>query len=260
VTSLRTLDDVVNALTALEARHAERRDRRAVFATVYSLMSQEMTRRIERGRFRDNEWVRRYTISFANLYWAAHDDFDSGRAVPRAWTIAFETARSGDALVTQDLLLGINAHINHDLALALDEVSIEPDRSARLADHSAVNEVLVALTDEVGRRISDLYARGLAGVDACAGTLDEAVSNFSLAVARAGAWESAVALANARADIERRAIRRMLDVRSAAMARLILAPNLSPVLLGKCRVVEQSAWWQLLGAVRTAAHAEARSA
>ena len=91
--------------------------------------------------------------------------------------------------------------------------------------------MLQALTDEVGRRVSDLYARGLAGVDACAGTLDEAVSNFSMAVARAGAWESAVALANARGDVERRVIRRMLDLRSAVMARLILAPNLNPVLL-----------------------------
>ena len=178
ITRLATLDDVIGALIALEARHTARRDRRAVFVTVYTLMSQEMKRRIERGAFRDNEWVRRYTIAFANLYCAAHDDFDSGRAVSKAWTIAFETARGGEALVTQDLLLGINAHINHDLALALDEVSIEPDRAARLADHSAVNEVLQALTDEVGRRVSDLYARGLAGVDACAGTLDEAVSNF----------------------------------------------------------------------------------
>jgi hypothetical protein len=259
-TRLSTLDDVVSALTALEARHTARRDRRAVFATVYALMSQEMKRRIEHGSFRDNEWVRRYTIAFANLYCAAHDDFDGGRVVPKAWTIAFETARAGTALVTQDLLLGINAHINHDLALALDEVSIEPDRAARLADHSAVNEVLQALTDAVGRRVSDLYARGLAGVDACAGTLDEAVSNFSMAVARAGAWESAVALANARADVERRAIRRMLDLRSAVMARLILAPNLNPVLLAKCRFVEQSAWWDLLSAARAAAHAEARSA
>ena len=260
ITRLATLDDVIGALTALEAQHTARRDRRAVFVTVYTLMSQEMKRRIERGAFRDNEWVRRYTIAFANLYCAAHDDFDSGRAVPKAWMIAFETARGGDALVTQDLLLGINAHINHDLALALDEVSIEPDRAARLADHSTVNEVLQALTDEVGRRVSDLYARGLAGVDACAGTLDEAVSNFSMAVARAGAWESAVALANARGDVERRVIRRMLDLRSAVMARLILAPNLNPVLLAKCRVVEQSAWWELLSAARAAVHTETRSA
>jgi hypothetical protein len=257
---LATLDDVIGALAALEARHVAHRDRRAVFVTVYMMMSQEMRRRIERGAFRDNEWVRRYTIAFANLYFAAHENFDSGRDVPKAWRIAFDTAGRGEALVTQDLLLGINAHINHDLALALDEVSIEPDRAARLADHSSVNEVLEALTDDVGRRVSDLYARGLAGVDACAGTLDEAVSNFSMTVARAGAWESAVALANARADVERRGIRRMLDLRSAAMARLILAPNLNPVLLAKCRVVEQTAWWELLSAARAAVQAEARTA
>ena len=260
ITRLATLDDVIGALTALEAQHTARRDRRAVFVTVYTLMSQEMKRRIERGAFRDNEWVRSYTIAFANLYLRGARRFRQRSCRAQGMDDRLRDARGGDALVTQDLLLGINAHINHDLALALDEVSIEPDRAARLAHHSTVNEVLQALTDEVGRRVSDLYARGLAGVDACAGTLDEAVSNFSMAVARAGAWESAVALANARGDVERRVIRRMLDLRSAVMARLILAPNLNPVLLAKCRGVEQSAWWELLSAARTAVHTETRSA
>ena len=251
---LRTLDDVVTRLAELEARYASTRNRRAVFLTVYALMSREMKRRIEAGLFRDADWVARYTVSFANLYCEAHDAYDRGNNVAKAWTTAFDTASRGSALVTQDLLLGINAHINHDLALALHEVSIEPDRPARLEDHRAVNEVLEALTDEVGRRVSALYARGLEGVDACAGTLDETVSNFSMAVARAGAWESAVALSNARIDIERGAIRRMLDVRAAVMARLILAPNLNPVLLAACRRVEEGAWWEMLAGVRGPIH------
>jgi hypothetical protein len=251
---LRTLDDVVTRLAELEARYASIRDRRAVFLTVYTLMSREMKRRIEAGGFRDRDWVARYTVAFARLYCEAHDSYDRGNSVAKAWTTAFDTATQGSALVTQDLLLGINAHVNHDLALALHEVSIGPDRLARLEDHRAVNDVLQALTDEVGSRVSELYARGLEGVDRCAGTLDEGISNFSLAVARAGAWESAVALANARVDLERAAIRKMLDVRSAVMARLILAPNLNPVLLAACRRVEEGAWWDVLAGVRAAIH------
>jgi hypothetical protein len=243
---LQTLGDVVSRLAELEARYASRRDRRAVFLTVYTLMSREMKRRIEAGQFRDADWVARYTVTFANLYCAAHDDYAGGKSVAKSWRIAFDTSARGQALVTQDLLLGINAHVNHDLALALDQVSIEPDRHSRLEDHCAVNGVLEALTEQVGARVSELYARGLEGVDACAGTLDEGISNFSLAVARAGAWESAVALANARVEIERGAIRKMLDVRAAAMARLILAPNLNPVLLAACRRVEAGAWWNIV--------------
>ena len=244
-----TLDDVVNRLAELEARYAARRDRRVVFLTVYGLMSREMKRRIGLGDFHDNEWVTRYTVAFANLYREAHDKYvDRDRDVPRAWTIAFDTAGHGSALISQDLLLGINAHVNHDLALALDRVSIDPNRDAREQDHTAVNEVLRATSDAVSDQVSELYARGLAGVDVLAGTFDEKVSNFSLTVARARAWDAAVALAGARSGVERRAIGRELDLQSSARALLILAPNLSPALMEACRQVESGAWWDVLQA------------
>jgi hypothetical protein len=247
-----TLDDVVTRLAALERRYLAARDRRAVFATVYGLMSREMKRRIEEGAFRDCDWVARYTIAFANLYRDALDGYERGDRVPKSWAVAFETAKQQSELVSQDLLLGINAHVNHDLALALHHVSIEPDRAARHEDHTRVNELLRRLTDVVADRVSELYARGLASVDACAGTLDEEVTNFSFAVARENAWEAAVALTNARGEIERGVVRRLLDLRSASMARLILAPNRNPQILAACRAVEAGGWWEALAAAHSA--------
>jgi hypothetical protein len=137
--------------------------------------------------------------------------------------------------------------VNHDLALALTDVSIDPDRAARHEDHARVNGVLRSLTDAVATRVSDLYAAGLAGLDACAGMLDEEVTNFSFEIARESAWESAVALSNARLDIERAAVRRLLDVRAAAMARLIRLPNRKPALLAACRKIEDGGWWTAIG-------------
>jgi hypothetical protein len=241
-----TLDDVAGRLAELERGYLGLRDRRAVFLTVYGYMTREMQRRIEARAFADNEWVERYTVAFANLYLEALQAYDRAQPVPKSWGLAFGTAKTGAALVSQDLLLGINAHVNHDLAVALDQVSIEPDRLARHADHTAVNEVLRAVTDAVADRVSQLYARGLSGVDTCAGTLDEDVSNFSLAIARQNAWESAVALANSRTELERRAVKKLLDVRAAVLARLILAPNISPTVMSACRKVEEGVWWELL--------------
>jgi hypothetical protein len=249
-TPYQRLDDVVAGLGGLEREAIDRRDRRAIFLTVYGEMSREMKRLVEARAFADNEWVARYTVAFANFYREAYDAYERRTPVAKCWRIAFDTANRGAALVAQDLLLGINAHINHDLALALEVIGIDPDRDARLADHTAVNEVLRSLTDAVSARVSELYAPGLAGVDECAGTLDEDVSNFSLALARENAWEAAVALANARSEIERRAIRRLLDVRGSAIARLILAPNLNPVVLGTCRRIEEGAWWTALSGLR----------
>jgi hypothetical protein len=247
VSPYRTLDDVVEGLEALETSWAARGDRRAIFATVYRLMSAEMYRRVSGGIFRDGEWVRRYTVAFANLYREALDAYGAGRPVPRSWRIAFDTAVEGSALVTQDLLLGINAHVNHDLALALEHVGIDPDRAGRLVDHTAVNEVMRALTDDEGARVSALYARGLTAIDDCAGTLDESISNFSLVIARANAWEAAVALANARSELERTGVRTLLDVRASVIARLILAPSLKPHVLEACRRIEAGRWLELTG-------------
>jgi uncharacterized protein DUF5995 len=243
-----TLDDVVAGLSGLEQSALARHDRRAVFLTVYGQMSREMKRMIEAGAFRDNDWVARYTVRFANFYREAYDAYETGAPVAKSWRIAFDTSSQGAALVSQDVLLGINAHINHDLALALEQVTIDPRRDDRLADHTAVNDVLQTITDAVSERISELYAPGLAVVDACGGTFDEDVSNFSIGIARENAWEAAVALANARADLERRAIRRLLDVRASAVARLILVPNLNPVVIGVCRRIEEGRWWKMVSA------------
>src|SRR5262245_11250346 len=201
----RTLDDVVNGLAALEGQFTAAGDRRCVFATVYGMMSREMRRRIARGFFLDNAWVTRYLVAFANRYHQALVAAEAGEwaRIPRSWRVAFDTARSGSALALQDLLLGINAHVNHDLALGLAEVGIDPDRAERHRDHTSVNQILEAITDVVQTRVCDAYAPGLASLDRAAGSLDELAANFSMVVARESAWETAVALANARDQLER---------------------------------------------------------
>src|SRR5262252_7655981 len=239
----RTLDDVVDGLQSLERWFTAMRDRRSVFVTVYGMMSREMRQRLEARFFLDNEWVTRYLVAFASHYRRALIAFETGdrAGLPRSWRIAFETARAGVGLALQDLLLGVNAHVNHDLALGLDEVGLDPDRERRHQDHTSVNQVLEAITDAVQKRICDLYAPGLASLDRAAGSLDELTSNFSLVVARESAWETAVALANARTAREREAVRRALDFRAGVVAKLLVAGNLDPVLVRACRQIEAGA-------------------
>ena len=47
----------------------------------------------------------------------------AGRPVPRCWQVAFERGRTGDHVILQHLLLGINAHVNLDLAVAAAEIA-----------------------------------------------------------------------------------------------------------------------------------------
>lgn len=240
-----TLDDVVDGLAALENRFRQQGDRRAVFLTLYGTVSEEVRKRVEERWFLDNAWVHRYAVTFAELYRVALDNYDAGNlaAVPKAWRLAFDTARAGTGLVVQDMLLGVNAHVNTDLPFALTSISIDPDREARYRDHYAVNEVLGSVTQRATERLARLYAPGLTGLDDCAGEVDEMLASFSLEIARESAWEAAVALANARSVFEHRLVARLIATRAAAIARLLLAPSRNRRLMETCRRLEQGSGW-----------------
>jgi hypothetical protein len=209
-----------------------------------------MRTRVERNAFGDPAWVHRYAVTFANLYREALDAYDAGdlAAVPKAWRLCFDAAAAGTGLVLQDVLLGVNAHVNNDLPLALERVSIDPDRGARRRDHDAVNAVLAAVTERATARLAELYAPGLETMDDCAGEIDELISAFSLEVARDSAWDAAVSLANARGPLERALTARLVGSRAAVMARLLLAPSRNGRLIAACRRFETGTLWVTLDA------------
>jgi len=246
----QTLDDVVSGLGAWENEFRHKQDRRCIFLTLYGIVSSEMRDRVKQRAFADPEWVHRYAVTFANLYRRALEDYNAGRMghLPKAWRLCFDRAKAGTGLVLQDLFLGVNAHVNNDLPFALTTVSIEPDRDARYKDHAAVNGVLGSVTERATARLAALYAPGLTKMDDCAGDLDEMASLFSLGVARESAWESAVALANARSDTERNLVSRLIGSRAAVLARLLLSTSLSPMTVAACAELERGSGWVTLAA------------
>src|SRR4051794_2611372 len=128
IEAYRTLDDVVTGFSTLEEHFRDRGDRRAIFLTLYGIVSTEMRARVANGAFKDNVWVHRYAVAFANLYRQALEDYEANNraAVPKAWRLCFDAAHAGTGLVLQDMFLGVNAHVNNDLPYALTAVSIDP--------------------------------------------------------------------------------------------------------------------------------------
>jgi hypothetical protein len=249
----QNLDEVVSGLAGWEEEFRRRRDRRCIFLTLYGVVSSEMRDRVGRGAFADPDWVHRYAVAFANLYRRALEDYDAGRSdqVPTAWRLCFDAAAAGRGLVLQDLFLGVSAHVNNDLPFALSAVSIEPDRAARYRDHSAVNEVLGAVTERATRKLAALYAPGLTGMDDCAGQLDEWASQFSLQVARESSWEAAVSLTNAKNGFEQTLVTKLIGSRAAVLARLLLAQSLNPAAMAVCGSLERGSGWLTLAAAIT---------
>ena len=73
------------------------------------------------GYFNDTPWVNHEAAVFAKYYFAAYDNWAAGLRgqAPQAWLIAFDAAAGRRVSGSGDLMLGMSAHINRDLPLAL---------------------------------------------------------------------------------------------------------------------------------------------
>ncbi len=191
--------DVEQGLAGLERLLHRKQDRRGVFVTAYIGATRAIRAQLENGGFLDPEWTGGYLVAFANLYREALLAFERGqlREVPQAWRRAFVVAEDDAGLAIQDLLLGINAHVNHDLPLALVQVGIRERREQRHEDHLAVNQALEKATRGIQARVEALYAPGLRVLDLLLGRLDDVFAGFLFERFREDAWRDAVALDDA---------------------------------------------------------------
>jgi hypothetical protein len=119
--------------------------------------------------------------------------------------------------VVQDAALGVNAHINYDLALVLERVGVDPDRSAKYDDHRLVTDVIRDILDETQDALADRDAPGLETVDESLGSFDEWLWLFTVDECRDSAWRTAVAFTS-RVPLRRRLARWFNDVTATSRA------------------------------------------
>lgn len=227
-------------LSTLQEALRDRDDRRAVFLTVYTRMTRDVRAVLEADGFENPDWMREYLVTFANYYRRAFLRFERGEyeAVPEPWRIAFARAVAAENLVMQDAVLGINAHINYDLALAVRDVGIDAHRASKYADHRAINDILAKLVDEQQRALGELYAPGIEDVDAVFGPIDESVSHFTMAEAREQAWRVAVVLTDFDFGPVESYARWVLRMTAVGGALFVLSPAIDPETMDALRRVE----------------------
>ena len=142
----------------------------------------------------DARWFDLLDVTFAQLYFDALAHwYTNPTTVPRAWVALFESRYRPYIERVQFALAGMNAHINHDLPLALvqtcQDLQIIPDRSSpEYRDFEAVGSILDAVEPEI------LYnlATGIIGeVAQDLGTLGRLLTIWSVQTARDTAWTNA---------------------------------------------------------------------
>src|ERR1700678_3967904 len=118
------------------------------FNKLYLMVTQQIDVKPPQNGWEDATWLTHLDVVFAGLYVAAiADALQENPDVPSAWEALFEARNRAGVDRIQFALAGMNAHINHDLALALmatdQERNVEPDTaSPQHVDYEAVNGLL----------------------------------------------------------------------------------------------------------------------
>ncbi|MGW2032092.1 DUF5995 family protein [Streptomyces argyrophylli] len=215
------VDAVVARMRALDAA-LHPRDGVAVFNRVYLAVTEEVDRRLDAGEFADPRAATALDVRFAERYLAAVDAAAADRRPPACWRPLFQFRRHPGVRPLQFALAGINAHIGHDLALAVVDachtLGCEP---ADLEDEfDRVGDLLVSLEERIREDLMpgpDLFQ--------IADPLTHLLGSWSLERAREATWAAARALWALRhcADVAGEFTER-LDAAVGFAGRMLLTP------------------------------------
>ncbi len=146
--------------------------------------------------FEDPGFISGLDAVFAGRYFAAVDASRAATPVGRSWAPLFASRSDPRIAPIQFALAGMNAHINHDLPLALVSTSearavVLNRNSPQYRDYLKINDTIAATE----ARVKQEFLTGMVGVaDAILGRIDDVIAIWSITEARNAAWTNAEAL------------------------------------------------------------------
>jgi hypothetical protein len=149
------VDSVAGAIARMEAIATAwpAADGLACFNRMYLGVTQQVNSRLGQGFFADPTFMTQLDVAFANLYFAAADTADTPAAVPLAWRPLAEQRAVAGIEPIQFALAGMNAHINHDLPIAMvstcTALATTPDAGPHFADYQKVDRLLDAAEQSI---------------------------------------------------------------------------------------------------------------
>lgn len=197
----------------------------AVFNHMYLTVTEMVAERLAgHATFRDDAFMADLDVRFAALWFAAVDA--PSDAVPAAWAPLFEARHDRGLLPVQFALAGMNAHIEHDLPIAVVAACAAHGRTPTTAgtrdDYEKVNDLLARVEADIRRTFLGQLGRE---ADEHLGRVAHLVSSWNIDQARDVAWVNVLAMWELRrvgflADRYREALARTVGMGS----RLLLSP------------------------------------
>jgi uncharacterized protein DUF5995 len=167
----------------------------ACFNRMYLDVTKQVDASLTQGFFADPAFMTQLDVTFANLYFAAADTVSDPSGVPLAWRPLVERRSAAGIEPIQFALAGMNAHINHDLPLAVVStcaaLGTAPDAGPHFADYQKVDTLL----DAAEQAIRESFETGLSlDVDRHLAAVADLIGNWTINSARDLAWNNCLLL------------------------------------------------------------------
>jgi hypothetical protein len=196
---LNSIADVIAAFEAID-RVLPDSDGLKWFNGLYLNVTKSVDRSLGTLQWNNPAWLARLDVVFARLYLKALEaSLTPGQTGTLCWQVLFQARHDARLARIQFALAGMNAHIDHDLSLAVVETCaefhIEPVHlSGEYRDYTQVNQLLDQLIDATKHQLMV----GLLG-DAlpCIGRVEDLAGGFGILTAREAAWTNAELLFHA---------------------------------------------------------------
>lgn len=226
----QTIDEILVELDEIIRRARQEQSRLGYFATLYRNVTIKVKEGIAAGFFEDGARMEQLDVTFANRYLLALESFRAGRPASKCWVTAFQTADTWAPTVLQQLLIGMNAHINFDLGIAAQAVAPGNALPTLQTDFNRINDILGGMISKVRTDVGEV-SPWIRLLNSLPSQSDDRLINFSLNKARASAWLVANMINSTPTDKLARELE-ILDEGVAKLGALIANPREWLVSLG----------------------------
>jgi Family of unknown function (DUF5995) len=198
----------------------------ACFNRMYLEVTLEVGHRIAAGFFANPLFMTRLDVVFANLYLDAAGAAERPEAVPLAWRPLIEQRRTPGIEEIQFALAGMNAHINHDLPIAVVRTAAELGTAPTAGSHHADYQKVDQLLDNIERSVRQSFeTQAELDADRHLTAVCNLIANWSIGSARDLAWHNCRLLWKVKDDpLGYELVCGSLAASTAMASRLLLVP------------------------------------
>lgn len=235
---IHTIDDVIDALEEIVQTSIVTGNPMGYFAALYQKVTIKVKEGIQNNFFDDGSRMEKLDVIFAKRYIDAYYSYQANQKVTDSWQVAFDLSKDFWPIVLQHLLIGMNAHINLDLGIAAAQVSTGKPIQDLKGDFDKINQILSLLVSEVQEDLEMIWPT-LKKILQWTKKVDDFLIDFSMELARDGAWKFANELSVTPADKLEEAII-IRDQKVSDKAKIITSPGwIASLILGIIRLGEK---------------------